>query len=227
LLPEVEEWVNAHNDYDREYETRQQKMYDENPVPRWSNSWTAEQRAAYYEADAKRKAAETEFEHYKRERKAVALDKLKNSDDKMISWLMNHREINRDYTGYRDNVLKALPMTREEIDTFGDQNGWCGDYGHFLAIAADAGVLPEPTPDLANLDDLVRDLRNVFGGRSTRYKAMLNKHLPAILESAKRIEAENAAKAEAETVRANDTTNGNTKRATTATGRTRTATVAA
>jgi hypothetical protein len=229
LLPEVKEWVDAEDDYDSEYERRLQKIRDDNLVPRWSNSWTTEERSAWYEADAKQKTAEVEFDHYKRERRMVALDKLKNSDDKLINWLMNHRGINRDYTSYRNAVLKALPMSREEMEGFGDRQGWCEEYTELLASAQAAGVLPEPVPPLANINELVRELREVVGGRERRMRSVINKHLPAILESARQIAVENAVKAEAEAeaARANDTTSGNTKRATTATGRTRTATVAA
>lgn len=225
LLPEIEEYFAAENDYDPEYERRLEEVYRNNPVPRWSNSWNAEERAAYYEADAKRKAAELELQHYKRERKAVALEKLKNSDDKLINWLMNDRNINRNYTGHRDVVLKALPLTREEMESFGDGQGWCGEYAQLLAEADQAGVLPAPLPELADIDALVADFRRWYGGNSRRFRTTINKHMPAIIASYEERKAEREkaeAEAAAEAARAESTTKGNTKSATTATGRTRT-----
>lgn len=196
MLPEIEEYFKVNED-SNEYYHGQAQITDANPVPRWSDRFTAEERTAYYAADKKRQAALLDFKHECRENKFAARDALKNHSDPMVKWLVSDRIIERDYPNYRDTVLRNLPMTREEVDSFGDQQGWCGEYAVMLQRAAKAGALPDPAPELANIDDLVGKLRAVMGGHSTRYRNIINAYLPAILESAKEKEAERV-KTEAE-----------------------------
>lgn len=219
MLPEIQEYFRAMEGYDREYDREYVQMETEFPVPHWNPRATEAERNAYFEADEKRQIALIKVEQGKKARQAATIQTLMNSDDKLIKWLMTDRVITRDYGSYRDSVLRALPMDREAIDSFGDRQGWCGDYSRLLERANAAGILPEPTPDIADIDDLVRDIRNNYGGSRVQVRAMVKRHLPAILESAKtkEIEATAAAmiKAETETpvtpeVETSDATNNET-----------------
>jgi hypothetical protein len=210
MLPEVQEFFATQDGSDESY-MEQDRIARENPVPMWRETWTAEERAAFYEAEEKREMAQLKARQARRERRAASIDVLKNSSDPVVKWLVTDRVIQRDYVSYRDAVLRALPMTREEIDSFGDRQGWCGDYARMLDRAEKAGnVLPEPTPDLANIEPLIRVLRNHFGGSPQSYKNIIKAQLPALLASAKeyaeKAEAEAQAKIEAEAKASAETT---------------------
>ncbi|TXK41463.1 hypothetical protein [Nonomuraea sp. C10] len=45
-------------------------------------------------------------------------------------------------------------------------------------------MLPEPTPDLADIEPLVREIASRFGIDERRMRTLVNKHLPDILASA-------------------------------------------
>lgn len=194
MLPEVQAYFDNQDGSNASYE-EDERVARENPVPVWRETWNSEQRAAFYAAEEKRAIAQLKARQERRERRAAAMDHLRNSDNPVVKWLATDRVIQRDYTSYRDQVLQALPMTREQIEAYGDRQGWCGDYERMMERAKEAGVLPEPIPPLANIDALVYDIRRDFGGRDARVRSIINKHLPAILESAAKIAAE---KAEAE-----------------------------
>jgi FAD/FMN-containing dehydrogenase len=222
MLPEVAEFFANQDGSDQSYE-EEQRIARENPVPMWRETWNEEERKAFYEAETKREMAVLKARHERRERRSRSRDLLRNSSDPVVRWLATDRVIQRDYQGYRDQVLQNLPMTREEIDTFGDRQGWCGDYERMLERAKEAGVLPEPTPPLADIEPLVVALRNHFGGRTATYRSMINAKLPAILESAKQMAAEREkAEAEANKVSLTHPARSNTRHASTTTNRTRT-----
>lgn len=195
MLPEVEEFFKYNEDSDDTY-AEEAQINAANPVPRWDEKWNAEQRAEFYAAEEKRSLAVLRARQARREKRAAAYDSLRNSTDPVVRWLATDRILARDYPDYRNQVLRALPMNREEIDSFGDVRGWCSDYTRMLERAEKAGnVLPEPAPDLANIDKLVEELQSVYGGYGRKFRGILKKHLPAILESAAKMAAE---KAEAE-----------------------------
>lgn len=202
MLPEVQAFFDAQDGSNAAYE-EDERIARENPVAMWRETWNAEERATFYAAEEKRAIAQLKARQERRERRAAAMDHLRNSDNPVIKWLATDRVIQRDYISYRDQVLQALPMTREQIEAYGDRQGWCGDYERMMERAREAGVLPEPIPPLADIDALVYDIRRDFGGRDARVRSIVNKHLPAILESAAKVAAERAeaeakAKAEAE-----------------------------
>ena len=201
MLPEIKEFFET-LDGGSEYYRAEQRARDDNPVSRWRDTFTAEQRAEFYAAEEKQNLAVLKVSQEMRERHALALDVLRNHDDKVIKWLMTDRVIARDYTGYRDQVLKSLPMTRQEIDDFGDRQGWSGDYARLLERAEKAGVLPELTPEMADVSELVNYLRNNYGGNRTSLTKVILRHLPAIIESVeqRKAEAAEAEKVKAETV---------------------------
>lgn len=231
MLPEVLEYFKTRTDSNEYYEAHR-AVINANPVPMWDRNWDAEKRAEFYKAEETRTLAVLKFEQEAKEASITALEKLQNSDDPMIAWLCKDRVIARDYTSYRDAVLRALPMTREEIDGFGDVQGWCGDYARMLDRAERAGVLPAPEPPIADIDALVNELTEWYGGGRRRFASTIKKHLPAIVADANKRaeEARKAAevKAVVETLltkgeNGTDTgTNGNVKPATTPTGRTHT-----
>jgi len=181
MLPEIEEFYST-LEGSNEYYDAQRKVESDNPVGRWNSQWGAEKRAEWYALDKKRADATLEFRHTTRERHHVAEQVLKTHSDPVIKWLMTERLLG-DYTGYRDEVLKALPMTRDEIETFGDRKGWCGEYSRMLDRAEKAGILPPAAPDLADIDALVRELSDTLGNSQRRYSGMIRKHLPAIIAS--------------------------------------------
>jgi hypothetical protein len=200
MLPEVKEYYDTAQGGNEWYRT-EERVQNENPVPMWRESFSAEERATYYAAEEKRSLAVVKAHNEIRERHALAREALRNSDNKVVKWLMTDRVLQRDYTGYRDEVLKALPMDRAEIDEFGDRKGWCGDYARMLERAERAGVLPDPTPELADVSELASYIRNNYGGSRVTITRAILRHLPAILESAaqRKAEQEAAEKAKAET----------------------------
>lgn len=201
MLPEVAEFLRNNEGSDEFYQAQDQAIRN-NPLPRWRDTMTAEERAEYYAAEKTREMALLELKQAQREKKFVALDALKGHENPMIKWLVTDRVIGRDYTSFRDTVLRNLPMTREEIDAFGDKQGWCGDYARMLERAERAGVLPEPIKPLADIEPLVNALAQHWGARRSAVRNLLLPHLPALFESYEALkaekEAEEKAKAEAE-----------------------------
>lgn len=225
MLPEIELYFKSVNNYDTGYETARYNAERENPVPRFRKDFTEEELAAYFEADEKRQAAYAKIERERKETQVRSWRALTEHSDPLIKWLTTNREINRDFRSHRDTVLQNLPMTREEMEEFGDQQGWCGDYGMFLEQAEQAGVLPERTPELADISGLVSDFVSWYGGSNRRFERTIRKHLPAIIESYESRKAEREAaekKVAEETVSVESTdTNGTTKNATPAPRRVR------
>lgn len=192
MLPEIQMFFEANENTD-EYYTKQNEIMRDHPVPRWSDNLTAEERAKFYAAEEARDMALLKHKQQMREQRIVTLEALKNHSDPVVRWLVTDRTIQRDYTGYRDAVLKALPMTREEIDAFGDKQGWCGEYNTMLQRAERAGVLPAPVPPLADITPMVDALVRHWGSRRTQFKNILLPHLPAVIESYERMKAEREA----------------------------------
>lgn len=184
MLPEVAEYFDAQSDNDGAYENAKYEVERTHTVPRWNVTWDAAERQTYYTAQETRDAALWQLKRDKRERQAAAHQALMALDDKLVHWLMTDSVITRSYGSHRDVVLRNLPMSREEIDDFGANQGWCGEYRDLLERARLAGVLPDPAPELANVDELVREIQRNIGGSSTGVSRMVRKHLPGILASA-------------------------------------------
>lgn len=195
MLPEVQAYFDAVHGNDREADRAYGRMIEETPVPSWNPKASDDVRAAYHEAHEKRVLASQALDRAQKERHAAAYAALVNSDNPIVRWLMTDPEVTRDYSSYADTVLRSLPLTREEIDDFGERQSWCGDYGRLLAKARVAGVLPEPTPDLAEIAPLVAEIRRSYGGSTRTVTAMVKRHLPSILESAQVKSAEREAAA--------------------------------
>jgi hypothetical protein len=187
MLPEVQAYVNS---LEADIYAEERAVEREFTVPRWSVSLSKEEREEYYEAVEKRDVAMRELRRERLEREATAFEGLANSDNPMVRWIATTDEVWNDYRSYADRVLQALPMTREEIDDFGNAKGWCGEYGRLLRMAEAAGVLPEPEPELADIEPLVQEFIDWWGsGSESTIRRMIKKHLPVLIESAKQREA--------------------------------------
>ncbi|MFI6512890.1 hypothetical protein ACIBCT_35265 [Streptosporangium sp. NPDC050855] len=187
MLPEVEKYFaarDARNSSD--YWDRRSQAEQDNPVPAWSPLLPKEERAAYYVAAEKREAALRQVDNDWKEAEAAAFDALRESENAMVRWIATTPPVLNGYEHHAHTVLRALPMTREEIETFGDEQGWCGEYGRFLRLAEKAGVLPEQAPDLADIEPLVDALRDWYGGGADNtFRKIIRKQLPALIESAR------------------------------------------
>lgn len=190
MLPEVEAYYAA-QDSDK-FADEWDRVSRENPVPDWNHTMSPEQVTAYFAAEEKRNAAMRALDRAHKEKQASAYQGLVKSKDPMVRFLITDRLIQSKYPLHAEDVLKALPMTREEVEEFGESKGWCGEYEQLLRRAEKAGVLPERAPDLADIEPLVREVANEFSLRECRIRAIFRKHLPDLIASAKAKEAQQA-----------------------------------
>ncbi|MGI5274201.1 hypothetical protein ACQEUU_34050 [Nonomuraea sp. CA-218870] len=181
MLPEVKAFFDAIDDRNLHIET--DRVYRAHPVPDWDHTMSPDQVAAYSEAQDKRDAALREVEKAYKTRHAEAHQKLAASEDPLLRFLLTDPEV-KAYPQHVHDVLKALPMSREEMEEFGERQGWCREFERLFKRADEAGVLPEPTPDLADVEPLVREAANRFGTDERRLRTLVKKHLPDILASA-------------------------------------------
>lgn len=200
MLPEVKAYFDAIGDKD--YRRQINRIDRTHPIPTWDHTLAPEQVTAYFEAEANRNTALRELETARKKKQSEAYQSLMTSQDPLVRWLISDPEV-RHYPEHAHIALKALPMTREEMEEFGDNRSWCSEFRRLFQRAAAAGVLPEPTPDLADIDALVTELQNWYGVPTHKVRRLLNSHLPAILASAEARKAnatpavEEAAKASA------------------------------
>ncbi|WP_433259258.1 hypothetical protein ACQPYK_49655 (plasmid) [Streptosporangium sp. CA-135522] len=181
MLPEVKAYFNAIRD--RNHDRELDRVYREHPIPAWDHTMPPDQIEAYFEAEDKQKAALYALESAHKKKQADAYQDLMKSESALVRFLLTDPEV-RSYPRHAEDVLKALPMTREEMEDFGNQQGWCSEFGRLLERAEKAGVLPEPVPDLADIDALVNDLQAIYGTSARRLRSVINKHLGAIIVSA-------------------------------------------
>lgn len=189
MLPEVKAFFDAFDSQNHRIET--ERVYDAHPVPEWDHTMSPDQVAAYFEAEEKRNAALRELEKANKTRQAEAYQKLVASEDPLVRFLLTDPEVQA-YPRHAQDVLKALPMTREEMEEFGDRQDWCGEFGRLFKHAERAGVLPAPTPDLADIEPLVREFASRFDIDERRLRTLVKKHLPDILASASTMAAQRA-----------------------------------
>ncbi|MGP3921402.1 hypothetical protein [Nonomuraea sp. 10N515B] len=181
MLPEVKAYYDAIDS--RNHRTETDRVYHAHPVPEWDHTMSPDQVAAYFEAEDKQNAALRELAKAHKTKQAEAYQNLVASEDPLVRFLATDPEVRR-YPQHADAVLKALPMSREEMEEFGDRQDWCGEYGRLFKRAEKAGVLPAPTPDLADIEPLVREVVNWSGMNERRLRIVVKKHLPDILASA-------------------------------------------
>ncbi|MEV0238299.1 hypothetical protein [Nonomuraea sp. NPDC050786] len=189
MLPEVKAFFDAIDSRNNRIET--DRVYRAHPVPDWDHTMSPEQVAAYFEAENKRNAALLEVEQTHKKKQAEAYQKLIASEDPLVRFLATDPEVQA-YPQHAHVVLKALPMSREEMEEFGDRRDWCGEFGRLFKRAEEAGVLPAATPDLADIEPLVCEVVNVSGMSERRLRVLVKKHLPGILASAEAKAAQRA-----------------------------------
>ncbi|MDA0637152.1 hypothetical protein OUY22_27440 [Nonomuraea sp. MCN248] len=192
MLPEVKAFFDAIDDQNLRIET--DRVYRAHPVPDWDHTMAPDQVEAYFEAEDKRNAAVRELEKAHKAKQAEAYQKLAASEDPLVRFLLTDPEV-RAYPQHVHVVLRALPMSREEMEEFGDRQEWCHEFGRLFKHAERAGVLPEPAPDLADIEPLVREAANRFGTNERRLRTLVKKHLPDILASASAKAAQRAPEA--------------------------------
>ncbi|MFG1949324.1 hypothetical protein [Nonomuraea sp. NPDC048826] len=181
MLPEVQAFFDAIDDRNLRIET--DRVDRAHPVPHWDHTMSPDQIAAYFEAEDQRNTALRELDKANKTRQAEAYQKLAASEDPLVRFLLTDPEVQA-YPQHVHVVLRALPMSREEMEEFGDRQDWCREFERLFRRADQAGVLPEPAPDLADIEPLVREAANRFGMDGRRLRTLVNKHLPDILASA-------------------------------------------
>lgn len=184
MLPEVREYFHAFNDTDGVYDNALTAIANTYSVPHWDITWDEAQRQKYYTLQNAQAEAKLKAEQDHRERQAKAYHGLIQSGDKLVQFLMTNASIGS-YTNQRNEILRALPLSREALESYGDTRGWCGTYTEFFRLADEAGVLPAPLPDLADVTDIARAIRSQYGGTTKQAMRLVKLHLPALLESAK------------------------------------------
>ncbi|MFF0250335.1 hypothetical protein ACWEU6_12845 [Streptosporangium sandarakinum] len=189
MLPEVKAYFDAIDNQNLQSEIN--RVYQAHPVPSWDHTMPLDQFNAYLEAKDKRDAALREVKNAHKAKQVEAYQKLLAHEDPLVRFLLTDPEV-RAYPGHAEDVLKALPMSREEMEEFGSQNSWCGEFERLLRRADEGGVLPAPTPDLADIEPLVREAARRFGMDKRRLRALVKKHLPDILASASAKETQQA-----------------------------------
>ncbi|MDP4510325.1 hypothetical protein [Nonomuraea turcica] len=181
MLPEVKAYFDAIDS--RNHRTETDRVYRAHPVPAWDHTVSPDQIAAYFEAEDKHNAALRELAQAHKKKQAEAYQKLIASEDPLVRFLATDPEV-KSYPEHAEAVLKALPMSREEMEEFGDRQAWCGEYRRLFRRAEKAGVLPAPTPDLADIEPLVSEVVSCSGMNERRVRIVVKKHLPGILASA-------------------------------------------
>lgn len=144
MLPEVEayfaveqERINEWNRWDREFSYGQGQIEDvpDDELPAWSQAGVA------------RELESRKIARASRERRAVALNALKNSSDPLVRFIVTTPWFFEGYFSFVTRVtplLQALPMTREEVEDFRARNQqWSEIYDRFFEEAERAGVLPK------------------------------------------------------------------------------------
>ncbi|MEU8249099.1 hypothetical protein [Nonomuraea sp. NPDC048916] len=190
MLPEVKAFFDAIDSRNHRIET--DRVYRAHPVPAWDHTMSPDQVASYFEAEDKQNAVLRELARAHKRKQAEAYQKLIASEDPLVRFLVTDPAVQR-YPQHAEAALKALPMSREEMEEFGASQHWCDEYERLLKRADEAGVLPEPIPDLADIEPLVHEVVGSSGMNERRLRILVKKHLPGILASAK---AKNARQAQ-------------------------------
>ncbi|HEX4815358.1 MAG TPA: hypothetical protein VFV66_21660 [Nonomuraea sp.] len=187
MLPEVQAYYDALNDPNHRMEVNRIRLARRE----WDPTMSPDQVAAYFEAEDQREATLRELERAHQRKQAEAYQKLLASEDSLVRFLASDPEV-RAYPQHAETVLRALPMSREEMEEFGDRQEWCHEYRRLLQRADEAGVLPAPTPDLADIEPLVREIADQPRLSERRLRTIVKKHLPGILASAEAKAAQRA-----------------------------------
>ncbi|MGR6924612.1 hypothetical protein ACU635_61065 [[Actinomadura] parvosata] len=181
MLPEVKAYYDALDD--RNHRIEADRVRAAHPVPDWDHTMSPDQVAAYFEAEDRQNTALRELERARKQTQADAYRELLASENPLVRFLVTDPEVQA-YPRHAEIALKALPMTREEMEEFGERHDWCHEYGRLLERAEAAGVLPPPLPELADIEPLVSEIVRWSGLSERRLRAIVKKYLPDILASA-------------------------------------------
>ncbi|MGP4105119.1 hypothetical protein [Nonomuraea sp. KM90] len=184
MLSEVEAYFNAVDEAQKTYNIDRERAGAENPRPEWRADMSPEEATAFAEAEDRRTTALGTAQQAYKEKRDQAFQDLTTAENPLVRFIAADPEIGRSYREYAEAVLRALPLSREALEAFGDNQGWGGAYRDVFDRADQAGVLPKPTPDLADIEPLVRELHQWGGGSIVRVRAMVRKHLPDLIASA-------------------------------------------
>lgn len=134
----------------------------------------------YREASNKRQAAiDCAYETFTTMTNA-ARQFLRNSDNPLIAWVADN--VSDTHQNEMHTFLRALPLTREQIEEFRYGQGWCNTYTDYLERAAENGVLPPFSAGQFDLSALREDLGDYFNDHTIGIVVgRLRKHLPQIV----------------------------------------------
>ncbi|MGP4104926.1 hypothetical protein [Nonomuraea sp. KM90] len=184
MLPEIEAYFAGLDEAQKTYDLDRHRARAENPVPEWRAGMSPEEDKAFIEAEDRRTRALSAVRKAYQDKRDQAFQNLATSDNPQVRFIAADPEISRgSYRQEAEAVLRALPLSREDLEAFGVNQGWCDTYERFFERADEAGVLPDPVPDLADIEPLVRELHE-WGGSIVRVRAMVRKHLPDLIASA-------------------------------------------
>lgn len=172
-IPEVNAYFVAHEIARAALREAEHEAVKANPLPAYYSP-------EYRLANGKRQVAiDAAYETFDKANNA-AKQHLRNSDNPLIAWVVDN--VSSSYTDELHAFLRALPLTREELDTFRYTQGWCSRYTNYLDRAAEDGVLPPYSTVQFDLSALREDLDDEFNENSIYTIMMyLRKHLPQIV----------------------------------------------
>ena len=173
-IPEVNAYFIAHEIARVALIEAEHEAVKANPLPAYYSP-------EYREASNKRQAAIDAAWAAFNDASHAAKQHLRNSDNPLIAWVVDN--VSSSYTDELHAFLRALPLTREELDTFRYTQGWCSTYTDYLDRAAEDGVLPSYSTVQLDLSALREDLvfHHFSENNINTVMMSLRKHLPQIV----------------------------------------------
>lgn len=147
MLPDVAAYLKAVDAAEYARNTERDAINKQYPFISDPAAWDT---AKYRESETARSKAHQESVDRYHTAMAAALKALRESSDPLVAWVA--REVQPYHEDEALALLKALPMTVEELDAFADDADWCSAYTRLRLDAQQAGVLP-------GLEPLSRDER--------------------------------------------------------------------
>lgn len=166
MLPEVEAYVTAvdaaHTGYEDAMRAARDVYYE------------ASRTANHMEASRAHDAEESRQRRLRNARSDLAWAELGMSPHPLIQWIVNNiatdDDGDDDFTDHAEQIMKILPANYAEIKAYGENAGWCGDFGRLLARAVQDGVIDDGMmPARRNLD---ARLASILGANSSHYRAI-------------------------------------------------------
>lgn len=171
-IPEVNAYFVAHEIAFAALREAEREAVNANPLPVY---YSPEYRAANHKRQAAIDAAWDAFNGASH----AAKQHLRNSDNPLIAWVADN--VSSSHTDELHAFLRALPLTREELDNFRYTQGWCSTYTNYLDRAAEDGVLPPYNTVQFDLSAIREDLDEFSENSIHTIMMSLRKHLPQII----------------------------------------------